>query len=416
MITNIDIKNLEPHPNNPRLDIGDITELAESIKINGVMQNLTVVDNKDYEEEGIYTVIIGHRRLEAAKLAGLTELPCAIVEMTQQEQVATMLLENMQRSDLTAYEQAQGFQMMFDFGESVDSISNKTGFSESTVRRRIKLLELDQEKLYKSVENGATLMDFAELEKIDDINIRNEVLNKFGTHNFKWELERAIEKQRMDKKRAEILRELKKFAKPTDEIDYQKMAYVCGYSGHKEDKVIIPDDSKTTEYYYMISDYGTISLHKKREQVNESEIYDEEKEKLAIRKEELYKISEIAYESRLEFVKNFKHAKEHMNDILEYIVKFFKEYSWRFNDSAYEYILKAKKQKDCNEKILLALAYCKLDDRQEVYFIRSDCKYYANAQLDEVYDLLFKLGYQMSDEELSLRAGTHELFKNEAKE
>ena len=61
------------------------------------------------ESDGKYTVVIGHRRLAAAKLAGLTEVPCAVVEMTEQEQIATMLLENMQRSDLTVYEQAQRF-------------------------------------------------------------------------------------------------------------------------------------------------------------------------------------------------------------------------------------------------------------------------------------------------------------------
>ena len=67
--------------------------------------------------EDLYRVVIGHRRLAAAKLAGLAEVPCAVVEMTEQEQIATMLLENMQRSDLTVYEQAQGFQMMLDLGE-----------------------------------------------------------------------------------------------------------------------------------------------------------------------------------------------------------------------------------------------------------------------------------------------------------
>ena len=56
-----------------------------------------------------YTVVIGHRRLAAAKLAGLRELPCVITEMTLQEQLRTMLMENMQRTDLTVYEQAQAF-------------------------------------------------------------------------------------------------------------------------------------------------------------------------------------------------------------------------------------------------------------------------------------------------------------------
>lgn len=60
------VSKLFPHPDNPRKDNGDLTELAESIKANGVLQNLTVVP----KEDGSYTVIIGHRRLAAAKLAG----------------------------------------------------------------------------------------------------------------------------------------------------------------------------------------------------------------------------------------------------------------------------------------------------------------------------------------------------------
>lgn len=119
----IPVSKLYPHPDNPRKDLGDLTELAESIKANGVLQNLTVVPNMvvgeisgDVWQRG-YKVIIGHRRLAAAKLAGLKELPCVVVEMTEREQMSTMLTENMQRSDLTVYEQAQGFQMMLDMAK-----------------------------------------------------------------------------------------------------------------------------------------------------------------------------------------------------------------------------------------------------------------------------------------------------------
>ena len=114
----IPVSKLWRHPDNPRKDLGDVTELAESIKVNGVLQNLTVVPligeiTKKWDGES-YRVIIGHRRLAAAKLAGLEELPCVVVEMSEREQLSTMLTENMQRSDLTVYEQAQGFQMMLD--------------------------------------------------------------------------------------------------------------------------------------------------------------------------------------------------------------------------------------------------------------------------------------------------------------
>ena len=103
----IPVSKLWRHPDNPRKDLGDVTELAESIKVNGVLQNLTVVPligeiTKKWDGES-YRVIIGHRRLAAAKIAGLTELPCIVAEMTEKEQLSTMLVENMQRSDLTFY-------------------------------------------------------------------------------------------------------------------------------------------------------------------------------------------------------------------------------------------------------------------------------------------------------------------------
>ena len=111
-ITMIPIGKLEHHPKNPRGDLGDLSELTESIRNRGIMQNLTVVPGVGGEG---YLVVIGNRRLEAARAAGLTELPCVISDMDEKEQMATMLMENMQRQDLTVYEQAQGFQLLCFF-------------------------------------------------------------------------------------------------------------------------------------------------------------------------------------------------------------------------------------------------------------------------------------------------------------
>ena len=136
----IDINKIHNHPDNPRKDVGDVSELAESIKQQGIMQNLTVVPfvskfNPNFNGVGHYTVIIGHRRLAAAIQAGLTEVPCAVVDMSEKEQIATMLAENMQRVDLTVNEEVQGIQMLLDLGDSVNDISRLTGFSESKVRQ-----------------------------------------------------------------------------------------------------------------------------------------------------------------------------------------------------------------------------------------------------------------------------------------
>lgn len=141
-LTMIPIDRLFPHPDNPRKDVGDVTELAESIKHSGIMQNLTVVPHEDG-----YRVVIGHRRLAVARKAGLTELPCVIADMSHKEQCATMLSENMQRVDLTPIEQAQGVQMMLDLGETVGDIAEKTGFSKSAIAKRAKIAKMPFEQL-----------------------------------------------------------------------------------------------------------------------------------------------------------------------------------------------------------------------------------------------------------------------------
>ena len=170
MIQDIAIEQLDIHPQNVRKVYTDIDELAESIKARGVMQNLTVVLNPDKKDH--YLVVIGNRRLTAARKAGLKTMPCSVVEMTEKEQISTMLLENMQRSDLSVSEQAQGFQLMLDLGETETTIAEKTGFSRNTVRHRLNLAKLDQETLTRREENKdfqLTLTDLYELEKVQDI-------------------------------------------------------------------------------------------------------------------------------------------------------------------------------------------------------------------------------------------------------
>ena len=200
MIKEISIENLYKHPHNPRKDLGDLTELADSIKENGVLQNLTVVQ---MDEEN-YRIIIGHRRAAAAKKAGLTHLPCAVVEMDEPTQMATMLLENLQRSDLSVIEQAEGFQMMFDLGESMEDVTRKTGFSESTVRRRVKLLELDRGELNKSMAKNISLEEYEKLSKIEDRERRNSILRHIGTTNFDWYINDAVRYEAKEKRKKEM--------------------------------------------------------------------------------------------------------------------------------------------------------------------------------------------------------------------
>lgn len=171
--------HLHPHPDNPRKVLGDLEELRESIREHGVMQNLTVIPVDDNFED--FTILIGHRRFAASE-GILTELPCVIVEdLSDREQIGIMLCENIQRNDLTFVEQAHGFQMMMDLGDTVESISEKTGFSERTVKHRLEIAKLDQD-LINNVEQQTSwqigIKDYIELEKVKDIKERSKILEE----------------------------------------------------------------------------------------------------------------------------------------------------------------------------------------------------------------------------------------------
>lgn len=152
-----------------------------------------------------FTVVIGHRRLAAAKLAGLMEVPCVISQMTVKEQMQTMLLENMQRAELTVYEQAQGFQMMLDLGSTVEEVAEKSGFSVATVRRRVKMMELDQDVLKEVSARQLSLSDFDRLAQIEDIAARNECLSKIGTRDFDATVGSKLRSQAVQKKMPRVM-------------------------------------------------------------------------------------------------------------------------------------------------------------------------------------------------------------------
>jgi ParB family chromosome partitioning protein len=188
-IRDINIAKLHPHPQNPRQDPGDLSELADSIRENGIMQNLTVVKAGNYEEGNPqFTVLIGHRRLAAAKLAEIEIIPCAVVTLDEREQMSVMLTENMQRTDLTIAEQAHGIQLMLDLGDTVADVAKRTGFSEATIRRRARLAALDAEKLQASIKRGATLFDYEKIQAFDDPDIQGRLLDVVGTQDFEWTL------------------------------------------------------------------------------------------------------------------------------------------------------------------------------------------------------------------------------------
>ena len=346
------VDKLLPHPDNPRKDLGDLQELADSIKANGILQNLTVVSleseaaewsalSKQYQEhpteevrnlmnritanqpkdrEGLFRVVIGHRRLAAAKLAGLTEVPCVISNMDYREQVRTMLMENIQRADLTVYEQAQGFQMMLDLGDSVEEIAAKSGFSKATVRRRVKMLELDQGALKAVSERQLSLTDFDELAKIENVNARNACLSEIGTSNFKQSVATQLRKQAI-KKNLPAVKKLLKAAKAkaiaqndTWSNKYENVgAYSYQIADWKEGEPLIPKKVSGQLYYYLDASYGTIRFfqeRKKAKPVKRPAAEVEKEKRIAAVWSSINEKAAVAYHLRSEFIQGLTWTKK----------------------------------------------------------------------------------------------------------
>lgn len=270
-IQNISIELVKVHPNNVRKTYNDIEELAESIKAKGILQNLTVVP--DPQEPGKYLTVIGNRRLTAARMAGLETVPCIVSDMDEKEQTSVMLLENIQRSDLTVYEQAQGFQMMLDLGETEDTIAEKTGFSKKTVRHRLNIAKLDSKTLMeKERQDGyqLSLTDLYELEKIKDVKIRDKILK--DSTDSRDLARRAINAQK-EQKRQENMKlyvammkklGLKKAPKEADSEFYtDKWERMKDYSLDKEPPKTMKFEDNGEPMFYL-ERYGTLYVIRKK--------------------------------------------------------------------------------------------------------------------------------------------------------
>lgn len=135
VLREIPVADLRAHPQNVRDDLGDVNELATSLTARGVLQPLLVAKRGP----GLFVVLDGHRRLAAARAAGLPTVPCVVAD--EKSVTATMLAAAMHKS-LTAIEQAAAFARFTNKGVSVGQISAATGYSTRTVRDRLALLDL----------------------------------------------------------------------------------------------------------------------------------------------------------------------------------------------------------------------------------------------------------------------------------
>lgn len=436
---------LVPHPQNPRKDLGDLTELAESIKANGIYQNLTVMAlNENVPGEDIkYMVLIGHRRLAAAKLAGLKEVPCSVVrDKSAKEQMSIMLVENMQRNDLSIYEQAQGFQQLLDFGMDIEDIASKSGFSQTTVRRRLEIAKLDQGKL-KEVSEGRqlSLTDFDTLAKIEDIDRRNKLLGDIGTPSFKYAVQSAIQEQTQKKAMPDFKEEMRKRGIKALKDNERWSGKYDQYRGKKQvslyewdaTKKYIPENVKEKLYYYHTA-YGAVEFYtegrKSKPKKTEQEIAYEKKVAAAWGKARM--IAETHYKLRKAYIDKIS-VKNRLNIVLEggimaAIVSDFDYHS--LNEGVVAALGGDGAAREKSVRIATAfkffddapsaeqlknLVYAMFDDGAKNSFLEGYVGNYPmhgkNYRLQALYKWLEQLGYERSEDEELMMTGKHEVFR-----
>ncbi len=151
-VTTMKISQIEPNRDQPRKKFDDeaLLTLAESIRQHGVIQPLLVRPTPS----GVYEIIAGERRWRASRMVGLSEVPVLVRELDDKQTMQVALIENLQREDLNAIEESQGYKKLIDeFQMTQDEVSKTVGKSRSAVANSLRLLSLP-EKVSKMVENG----------------------------------------------------------------------------------------------------------------------------------------------------------------------------------------------------------------------------------------------------------------------
>ena len=144
-VVDIPIEDIAPNPNQPRTNFSPkaLSELADSIAVHGILQPLTVRATDDS-----WQLVSGERRLRAAKLAGLGEVPCIIADVDQEESSVLALVENLQRRDLDFLDEALALsQLTATYRMTQEEVARRLGKSQSAVANKLRLLRLSPDAL-----------------------------------------------------------------------------------------------------------------------------------------------------------------------------------------------------------------------------------------------------------------------------
>lgn len=421
----ISIKRLHQHPKNVRRNYGDLTELTESIRENGILQNLTVVP--DPAIEGDYLVVIGNCRLQAARDARLSTVPCQVVEMSEQEQIQTMLVENMQRRDLTVIEEAKGVQMCIDLGIKPGDLAKKTGLSKRTIyeRKAIAKLDLNEER------PNATIQEYLKVAELKEKENQDELLKVIGTPNFTWKYNELRKKEESAAFFKTITPYALGHAKETqDPPSYG--SYGNRYDvGSKADLDKIPWEDDT-EYVFRKSTYSPmITVYELKAEEDDADEDDNEYEKARERWEEATaqgkSWAEIARTSRMTYIQELIKESYGAIDKDKLIVwmticGFDREIP---DTGIYLEVMEDENKYDGEELEQQIIEEVRLEPRQAIVLVYSMLESFSGASLptmtssgkymksetyQRLYDFMHDFGYRPSTEEKKLLDGTHEIY------
>ena len=175
-ILKINVNDIIPNTYQPRRFFDEVAliELSQSIKEHGIIQPLTVRKRGD-----IYELVAGERRLRAAKLASLGEVPCTLVDITDTQSAQIALLENLQREDLNYIEEAEAYyNLMNDHNFTQEEIASKMGKKQSTVANKLRLLKLSPQVRGLCLENSLTERHARALLSVTDEKLQLKIIEK----------------------------------------------------------------------------------------------------------------------------------------------------------------------------------------------------------------------------------------------
>lgn len=197
------VGQLHPATDNPRTDVGDVDEMATTMKQLGVLEPLVVSKNG----ASGYTVVAGHRRLAAAKQAGLKTVPCVVHEdLSDQARAEMMLVENLQRTDLTPIEEAKAYRRLTELGRSQRDLAKVVGRSQSHISKRVALLKLPEVALAAVDSGGITLETAISASQLPAERLAE--LFKGGKVPSVYTIRQAVIEWEADQEKAKLLKEL----------------------------------------------------------------------------------------------------------------------------------------------------------------------------------------------------------------